>query len=80
MRSLWIVGALLGCLGVARAEGKAVFIDGARPDVAAGYPTFPANTKAGWGFMVLTNMLPNQGNGQYVFQMWGQRHYRRPSS
>ena len=52
--------------------GFAVFIDGARPDVAAGYPTYPVNTRAGWGFMVLTNMLPNQGNGTYVFQMWAQ--------
>ena len=28
-------------------------------------PTYPLNTTAGWGFMVLTNMLPNQGNGTY---------------
>jgi hypothetical protein len=50
--------------------GFAVFIDGARPDVAGSFPTLPRNTRAGWGFMVLTNMLPNQGNGTYVFQMW----------
>jgi hypothetical protein len=30
------------------------------------------NTRAGWGFMVLTNMLPAQGNGTYVFYIWGQ--------
>ena len=30
----------------------------------------PLNTKAGWGFMVLTNMLPSQGNGTYQFFMW----------
>ena len=29
----------------------------------------PANTRAGWGFMVLTNMLPDQGNGTYQFIM-----------
>ncbi len=52
--------------------GFAVFIDGARPDVAGSYPAYPANTKGGWGFMVLTNMLPSQGNGTYVFQMWAQ--------
>ena len=52
--------------------GFAVFIDGARPDVASAYSTYPVNTKGGWGFMVLTNMLPNQGNGTYVFQMWAQ--------
>ncbi len=26
---------------------------------------YPLNTRAGWGFMVLTNMLPSQGNGTY---------------
>ncbi len=52
--------------------GFAVSIDGARPDVAAAYPTYPANTIAGWGFMVLTNMLPNQGNGTYLFHMYAQ--------
>ena len=49
--------------------GFAIFIDGARPDVAAAYPTHPLSTRAGWGFMVLTNMLPSQGNGTYVFRM-----------
>ena len=43
--------------------GFGTFIDGARTDVAAAYPGMPVNTRAGWGFMVLTNMLPNQGNG-----------------
>ena len=50
--------------------GQAVFVEGARPDVAAAYETYPASTQAGWGLMVLTNMLPNQGNGTYVFSMW----------
>ena len=39
--------------------GFAVFIDGARTDVAALYPQYPQKTRAGWGFMVLTNMLPD---------------------
>jgi hypothetical protein len=52
--------------------GFPVFIDGARPDVAAGYPTQPLNSRAGWGYMVLTNMLPNGGNGTYVFYMYAQ--------
>ena len=52
--------------------GFAVFIEGARPDVAAGYPSLPLNTRAGWGLMVLTNMLPGQGNGTYHFSMWAQ--------
>ena len=49
--------------------GEAVFIDGARPDVQTAYPTMPRNSRAGWGFMVLTNMLPSQGNGTYQFFM-----------
>jgi Tol biopolymer transport system component len=49
--------------------GVAVFIDGARPDVTAAYPSAPLASRAGWGFMVLTNMLPNQGNGTYRFTM-----------
>jgi Tol biopolymer transport system component len=52
--------------------GFAVFIDGARPDVAATFPTAPLFTRAGWGFMVLTNMLPGQGNGTYRFTMRAQ--------
>jgi hypothetical protein len=48
--------------------GDAVFVEGARPDVAALYPAYPRSTRAGWGFMLLTNMLPNQGNG--TFKIW----------
>ena len=47
--------------------GKAVFVEGARPDIEALYPTVPSARRAGWGFMLLTNMLPQQGNG--VFQI-----------
>ena len=46
--------------------GDAVFIDDARPDVAAAFPAYPRNYRGGWGFMLLTNMLPNQGNGAYT--------------
>jgi hypothetical protein len=45
--------------------GNATFVEGARPDVAAAFPTSPFNTRAGWGLNVLTNMLPNQGNGTF---------------
>jgi hypothetical protein len=45
--------------------GNAVFVRGARPDVAHAYPTYQFNDRAGWGFLVLTNMLPNQGNGAF---------------
>jgi len=61
------------CAGAAQIfVGFGVFIDGARSDVAAAYPGFPLNTRAGWGFMVLTNMLPNQGNGTYRFTAWAE--------
>ena len=45
--------------------GDAVFIAGVRPDVEAAYPGRPFGYRAGWGFMILTNMLPNQGNGTF---------------
>ncbi|HEX4568743.1 MAG TPA: carboxypeptidase regulatory-like domain-containing protein, partial [Vicinamibacterales bacterium] len=43
--------------------GDAVFVDGARPDVERVFPSTPFNTRAGWGYLLLTNMLPNRGNG-----------------
>ncbi|MGD2088073.1 MAG: Ig-like domain-containing protein [Candidatus Aminicenantes bacterium] len=46
--------------------GDGVFVEGARPDVAEKYPGYPNNTKAGWGYMMLTNFLPNSGNGTFV--------------
>lgn len=46
--------------------GKAFFVRGARPDVEAAYPHYPNNNRAGWGCMVLTNFLPNGGNGDYT--------------
>jgi hypothetical protein len=46
--------------------GDAIFVDGARPDVEDDYPAYPLNTRAGWGYMLLTNFLPNHGNGTYV--------------
>jgi alpha-tubulin suppressor-like RCC1 family protein len=45
--------------------GDAVFVPGARPDVAAAFPTAPWNTRAGWGYLLLTNLLPNFGNGMF---------------
>jgi hypothetical protein len=45
--------------------GDAIMVQGARPDVAAAYPQYPNNTKAGWGYMMLTNFLPNGGNGTF---------------
>jgi len=45
--------------------GDAVFSKGARPDVEAAYPEYPQNDRAGWGYMLLTNVLPNGGNGTF---------------
>jgi hypothetical protein len=50
--------------------GNAVQIAGARPDIAASYPWHPNNTRAGWGYLLLTNMLPNQGNGTFTFHIF----------
>ncbi len=59
------------CAGAAQIfVGYAVFIAGARPDVQASYPAHPNSGRAGWGFMMLTNMLPAQGNGSYTFSMY----------
>jgi hypothetical protein len=46
--------------------GDAVFVEGARPDVEAAYPGYPMNYRAGWGYMMLTNFLPNGGNGTFT--------------
>ncbi|MCX6580187.1 MAG: Ig-like domain-containing protein [Candidatus Aminicenantes bacterium] len=46
--------------------GEAIFIEGARPDIELAYPGYPNNYKAGWGYMLLTNFLPNGGNGSYT--------------
>ena len=45
--------------------GDAVLVDGARPDVAALNPTAPRNSRGGWGYLLLTNFLPNLGNGTF---------------
>ena len=44
--------------------GNAVPVDGARPDVDAAHNT-PFDYQAGWGYLLLTNMLPNQGTGTF---------------
>jgi len=41
--------------------GNSTFVAGARPDVEATYPSAPLNYRAGWGYMLLTNFLPNSG-------------------
>lgn len=46
--------------------GDAVLVEGARPDVVLAYPDYPLNYRAGWGYMLLTNLLPDQGNGTFI--------------
>jgi hypothetical protein len=43
--------------------GDAVFVADARPDVEALYPSAPFNYRAGWGYLLLTNFLPNNNGG-----------------
>jgi hypothetical protein len=43
--------------------GNAVFVNGTRPDVESAYPNAPFNYRAGWGYQMLTNSLPNGGGG-----------------
>jgi len=42
--------------------GDASFVRGARPDVQAAFPSLPNSDRAGWGYMLLSNMLPNRGS------------------
>jgi hypothetical protein len=46
--------------------GDASIVPGARPDIVAKYPTFVQNDRAGWGYLMLTNFLPNLGNGTFT--------------
>jgi len=49
--------------------GNATFVPGARPDVQTTYPNSPWSYRGGWGYMLLTNFLPDPGgplgNGTY---------------
>ncbi len=54
--------------------GQADFVPGVRPDVEAAFPTYPQAHRGGWGYQVLTNMLPhipnlapNGGQGELDF-------------
>jgi hypothetical protein len=44
---------------------NAGFVDGARPDVEALNPATPLAYRGGWGYLLLTWGLWNQGNGSY---------------
>jgi hypothetical protein len=45
--------------------GDATLVEDARPDIFAAYPLLPQSVRAGWGYLLLTNMLPGLGNGTY---------------
>lgn len=49
--------------------GDATLTEGVRPDIQSLYSEYPNNQKAGWGYMLLTNFLPNGGNGSYNLQV-----------
>jgi hypothetical protein len=46
--------------------GNATLVPGARPDVEQAFPEYPYANRAGWGYLLLTNMLPSQGNGVFT--------------
>jgi|GEM_PF-552795 len=45
--------------------GDTLFVEGARPDIESEYPTYPFSYRGGWGYMMLTNFLPDGGNGTF---------------
>ena len=50
--------------------GNAVRVDDARPDLVAAFPDTPFNYRAGWGYLLLTNFLPNGGDGTYTLRVY----------
>jgi hypothetical protein len=52
--------------------GDATLVEDARPDVAALYPSLPRGYRAGWGYLMLTNMLPSLGNGTFRFSVYAE--------
>jgi hypothetical protein len=47
--------------------GGGTRVTGARPDVQSLYPSYADNDRAGFGAVILTNALPNGGNGTFRF-------------
>ena len=45
--------------------GEGIFVEGARQDIELIYQGVPFNSRGGWGYMLLTNMLPGRGNGTF---------------
>ena len=49
--------------------GDAIRVTGARPDIAA-RSSLPQARRAGWGYMLLTNVLPGGGNGTFTLSAY----------
>ena len=47
--------------------GAGTRVTGARPDVQKAFPSYAENDRAGFGAVILTNALPNGGNGTFNF-------------
>lgn len=54
--------------------------NGARPDVESGYATAPYAYRAGWGYLMLTWGLWNQGNGTFTLYAFAYDREGRSSS
>jgi hypothetical protein len=54
-----------------------LFGDGARPDVQAAFPMLPFASRAGWGYQLLTNMLPGGGNGIFRLHAFAEYFERK---
>jgi sugar lactone lactonase YvrE len=46
--------------------GDAAFVAGARPDLESALPQYPQNNRAGWGYLLLTTMLPRTAGGPFA--------------
>lgn len=72
--SIALSGWALDDIGVTRVElyagetyiGDATLVEGARPDIETAFSSYPYNDRAGWGFLLLTQSLPNEGHGEYI--------------
>ena len=66
--------AVVGEAGPLVFVGNAVRVSGARPDVASAFANYPDTARAGWGYLLLSNVLPSQaggiGNGTYTFHVF----------
>ena len=50
--------------------GNASRVDDARPDIEATFPDTPFNYRGGWGYLLLTNFLPNGGDGAFALRIF----------